>query len=250
MENNNKKRKVYQMEIDETDEQSGVFALSMVSDPAIMEGWVALSKQHKIELKVTDEAKRIVTGPVLFPDQKIMRLDENGEEYDIVFTKEVIQKAAELFLKRQNNLAITLEHEKSIEGSAYIMESWISVDSKADKSYALLNKEYPVGSWFVSAKITNNELYQQFIKEGKLSGWSLEGLFSHKRINASATTSEGSNTGSEGSEEESSSEEISKEEKLIEALKSILFEYLETSTSITSTNAGTFGTGSIVTDAQ
>jgi len=35
-----KRKKVYEMQIDEMDNQSGVFAISLVSDPAIEENWV------------------------------------------------------------------------------------------------------------------------------------------------------------------------------------------------------------------
>jgi hypothetical protein len=248
MEENKKKRKVYSMTIDETDEQSGVFAISLVDMPAIEENWVSLSKQHIIELKET--AKRIVTGPVLIPGKQILRVDEStGEEYYITFDEQTIEKASQLYLKRGLAHSTTLEHQVPVE-DVYMVESWIVKDPAKDKSLALLGKEYPVGSWIASLKIENNEIYNQFVQSGKVSGFSIEALLGHKRINASAATSEGSDTGSEGSKEENSSEERSKEEKLIEALKSILFEYLETNTSITSTNAGTFGSGSIITDAK
>ena len=50
-----KKKKVHKMFIDEEDETSGVFAISLVADPAIESNWIYLNKQHKVELKKTDK---------------------------------------------------------------------------------------------------------------------------------------------------------------------------------------------------
>jgi hypothetical protein len=41
------KRRKYKMFIDENDQETGVFAISLVETPAIEENWVYLSKQHK-----------------------------------------------------------------------------------------------------------------------------------------------------------------------------------------------------------
>ena len=45
---NKPKRRKYRMFIDEEDMESGVYALSLVENPAIEENWIYLSKQHKI----------------------------------------------------------------------------------------------------------------------------------------------------------------------------------------------------------
>jgi hypothetical protein len=180
------KRPIYEMQIDMLDADNGIQAISLVSSPAIQEGWVALSEQHKVELKVIDSVKQVVTGPVLIPGQLILRIDEStGEEYDIMFPAETVAKAAELYMRRQQNLNATIEHKVSTQQVEFY-ESWISVDSKKDKSAVLLGKEYPVGTWFVSAKITDSELFSEAVMTGKLTGFSLEGLFSEKLIKASA----------------------------------------------------------------
>jgi hypothetical protein len=178
------KRKKYKMFIDENDMESGVFAISLVENPAIEENWVYLSKHHKIELAAANSEKRLLIGPVLIPNKEIPRIDpETGEEYDIVFDDVVIEKAAQLFLQRQHNNDSTLEHEKSIDDIS-VVESWIVADPKADKSNAY-GLSYPKGTWMVMSKVNNDEIWSEYVKTGKVKGFSLEGLFGHDLVEAS-----------------------------------------------------------------
>ena len=64
----------YLVEINESDDGSGVFAMSFVESPAIERSFVALSKQ---EIKLAkDSYKQILTGPALIPDKPIIRINE------------------------------------------------------------------------------------------------------------------------------------------------------------------------------
>ena len=88
----NSKRRVYKMFIDEEDQESGVFAISLVENPAIESNWIYLSKQFKIQLATANNDKQLLIGPVLIPNKEIPRIDEEtGEEYDIVFDEQVIE---------------------------------------------------------------------------------------------------------------------------------------------------------------
>ena len=177
------RRRRYKMTIDETDQETGVFAISLVENPAIEENWIYLSKQHKIMLSEANNEKRLLIGPVLIPNKEIPRIDqETGEEYDIVFDEAVIEKAAQLFLQRQHNNDSTLEHGKPIDDIS-IVESWIIANSKADKSNAY-GLSYPTGTWMVMAKVNNDDIWEDYVKTGKVKGFSLEGLFSHNLVEA------------------------------------------------------------------
>ena len=71
-----RKKKLYKMQLDETAD-TGVFAISLVSDPAIEELFVYLSKQSNlVQLAEVSAEKRIVVGPVLIPNKRIPRIDE------------------------------------------------------------------------------------------------------------------------------------------------------------------------------
>ena len=95
--------------IDESKELDGIEAISLVEFPAIEENFVALS-EHKVEFKTIDADKRIVVGLALVPDKKIYRRNKDYE-YNIVFSKDTVRKASELYLKKLKLNNATLEHQ-------------------------------------------------------------------------------------------------------------------------------------------
>tara|TARA_R100001530_G_C4321241_1_gene155882 strand:+ start:702 stop:1313 length:612 start_codon:yes stop_codon:yes gene_type:complete len=169
--------KIIELILNEEDETSGIDAVSIVENPAIEETFIAL-KKHEIELKTIDEEKRILMGIALVPSKQIYRRNEKTEdEYYIYFSKETIRKASQLFLKNSNQNNATLEHQSKISGMT-IVESWIVEDSKMDKS-ALYNFNAPVGSWMISMKVDNDEVWSK-VKSGDVKGFSIEGYFAEK----------------------------------------------------------------------
>jgi len=162
----------------ENENEDGVFAVSLVESPAIEENFIALST-HKMELKIVDEEKKIVTGLALVPDKRIyrkMKLKENEEpkEFNIYFSKETIAKTAELFMKKLNLNNITSEHERPVTGVT-VIESWVVEDTDKDKT-ALYNLKAPIGSWAITMKVYNDEEWTK-IKAGDYKGFSIEGVY-------------------------------------------------------------------------
>jgi hypothetical protein len=174
--------KVYEFIIDENSDERAVQAISLVESPAIEEDFIALKsedkKQIKVEFKAADIEKRIVTGPALIPKKLIFRKDE-GEGFYIYFTDQTIEKAAQLYLKDGNQFNTTLQHEQDIN-DVTLVESWLKIDDK-DKSTAL-GFDLPNGTWMVSLKIDNDDIWNDFVKTGKVKGFSIEGVFSGKLI--------------------------------------------------------------------
>ena len=169
--------KIVELILNESDEKAGIDAISVVESPAIEENWIALNK-HEIELKTIDEEKKILMGLALVPQKQIYRRNEKtDEEYYIYFSKETIRKASQLFLKNSNQNNATLEHQTKIEGMS-ICESWIVEDEKKDKS-ALYNFNAPVGSWMISMKVDNPEIWSK-VKKSEIKGFSIEGYFAEK----------------------------------------------------------------------
>jgi hypothetical protein len=161
--------------------EDGVFAISLVDRPAIQEDFIYLSKQE-ICLKVTNEEKREVVGLALVPNKKIYRVDNEGNEFNIFFTEQTIEKTNELFMKNLNLNKITSQHERPVEGVS-VIESWIVEDPKNDKSN-LYNLEAPKGSWVIKMKIYNDEEWQR-VKDGEYKGFSIEGKYERSEVKAS-----------------------------------------------------------------
>ena len=169
--------RIVELVIDETDDQAGIDAISVVSEPAIQESFIALNKQEVL-LKEVDSEKRILMGAALVPNRQIYRRnDKTDEEYYIYFSEDTVRKASELFFKKSNHQNATLEHSENVEGTT-IVESWIVENSKQDKS-AIYGMDMPVGTWMVSMKIDNDEIYEK-AKKGEVKGFSIEGYFADK----------------------------------------------------------------------
>jgi hypothetical protein len=162
--------------IDESEVKDGIDAISLVKFPAIEENWVALN-QHKIEFKSIDEEKKIIIGLALVPDKEIYR--RNGDyEYNIVFSKDTVKKAAQLYLKRLKVNNATLEHETEVNGVS-VVESWIVEDPARDKT-AIYNLNAVEGAWAVVMSIQNEEVWKE-VKAGTYLGLSIEGNFSDEQ---------------------------------------------------------------------
>lgn len=168
--------KVVELVIDEENFKDGVFAISLVEEPAIEIDFVALNKMNDpLMLKSIDDEKRLVMGALLVPDFPILRKDKDGNPFYILFKENTIREASQLYMKKGNQSNATIEHSLRVEG-ATVVETWMKEDETHDKS--VKHKiDAPVGSWFVTMKIDNNELWEDYVKTGKVKGFSIEGLF-------------------------------------------------------------------------
>jgi hypothetical protein len=169
--------KIVELIIDEDDMYSGIDAISLVDSPAIEENFVALNKQKQYSFKTVNNEKRILMGALLVPNKTIYRKD-GDEEYYIYFSKATIKKASEMYLMngKQNNS--TLEHNLKLSGIS-LVESWIVEDKDKDKS-ALYGLDVPVGTWVGAVKVNNDEVWNEYVKTGKVRGFSIEGYFADK----------------------------------------------------------------------
>ena len=108
-------------------------------------------------------------------------LQYGDKEYYIHFSEDTVRKASQLFLSRGKQNNSTLEHEVELGGLS-VVESWIIEDEIQDKSRKY-NLNMPVGTWMVSVKVNNDEIWEEFIKTEKVKGFSIEGFFSDKNQN-------------------------------------------------------------------
>lgn len=160
----------------------GVFAISLVNAPATGEHYIAMAKQEKIvKFAKVDEEQRILMGLVLQPDQLIYRVDEDGNEFEMFFSAETIKDFSQNFFQSGFQLNSKLEHDEPIEGVTFV-ESWLVEDPKVDKS-AAFGLEYPKGSWLVSMKVDNDDIWNNYIKTGELKGFSIDGMVELEEVN-------------------------------------------------------------------
>ena len=169
--------KLYELLIDENDLLlSGVNAISIVENPAIQSDFIALGDQKPILLAEVNKDKQILMGAALIPDKPIYRKD-GDEEYYVYFSKETIAKTAEAFFRNNNQNNATLEHAEVLDNMT-VFESWIVEDPEFDKSkkYGL---EVPAGTWMVSMKVDDKDVWDNYVKDNKVFGFSIEGKFAN-----------------------------------------------------------------------
>lgn len=172
-----KKRKKFLV----TADNSEAFACSLVTSPAMEETFVAFNEEKPLIEKFADEKKHMITGVVAIPNKPIFRRNKDGEEYDIVFSAEAIEKMSKDFMKNYRQHEVTLQHQEDADG-VYLVEQWIKTDMVYDKSISVgLSRELPVGSWIQTYYVDSNDVWKR-IENGELLGFSLECMLGLEEI--------------------------------------------------------------------
>jgi len=167
---------IIELILDEQSDSVGIEAISVVENPAIEEDFVALNTQV-IELKELNKEKQILLGALLIPNKPIYR-KSGDDEYYIYFSKETVEKASQMYLMKGNQNNSTLEHQHELSGLS-LVESWIVEDEVHDKSRKY-GMNVPVGTWMGAVKVNNSEVWNDYVKTGKVKGFSIEGYFVDK----------------------------------------------------------------------
>lgn len=134
--------------------------------------------------------KKMIYTPLMLPNILIPRLDEvSGERYFVKFLPETIEKIQQKFMIEQRTRDTNYEHTDVKFQDIVMVESWI-VDGDSDKAYSLgyTPEQIPKGSWMAGYKVLDttegNDVWNKYIKTGKVKGASVEGNF---LLNFSAT---------------------------------------------------------------
>jgi len=138
-------------------------------------------KSHEVKFAKVDAEKRILMGPILIPDKPIYRkqiVDGELDEFYIYFSKQTVAKASQMYLMNSKQSNTTLEHGMELNGLC-LVETWLKEDMEKDKS-AIYGMTDPIGTWMGSLKVTNDDVWENYVKTGKVKGFSIEGYFADK----------------------------------------------------------------------
>ena len=157
-----------------SDEETGMFKISLVDDPAVMSNFLAFDNNRKVQMyKVESEDKRLVRGVVMRADFPIYRYDQKFGEYYIIYKADQIRVMAEKYLleSRQNDVNLMHEKNSDVEGvqmvQYFIKGNGVSIEGFEDIAD---------GSLFAEFHVVNDEIWSA-IKQGTYKGFSLEGVF-------------------------------------------------------------------------
>jgi hypothetical protein len=146
--------------------------ISIVDNPAIQVDFIKLRKEFQFK----EVEKRILLGAALIPDKPIFRRDNNGKPYYGYFSKETVKHISEQYMSKYRQGEWNMNHDKGVEGIT-LVESWITEKPDKSEKYGF---DVPEGTWMISAKVHNDEFWNEFIATGQLRGFSIEGHFAMK----------------------------------------------------------------------
>jgi len=156
-----------------TDDVEGLQAIALVDRPAIGVNYQAFDTQ---KFEVVNEEQRIVMGAAMIPDLPIYRRDERGEYYAI-FKKETIKALVQKYFKESKQGSFNEEHDQfKILDGVYVYQSFIT-DEKLGISAPRGFENIADGTWFIAAKVDNDEAWAKVKEDGLLRGFSVEGIF-------------------------------------------------------------------------
>jgi hypothetical protein len=154
----------------------GIEQVAFTSKPAVKIKGMAFNSQQIFQFQ--DEPKMRIVAPAMIP-MEIYRNDD-GEEYFVEFTEQEIEQIFSKFMFNLNNQNLfNLEHDKSKEVPAYILEAWIVENPMEDKSLSSYGISVPKGTLMLTAQITDKEYYTKLVESGQV-GFSIEGFLGMK----------------------------------------------------------------------
>ena len=167
---------VYQMVINpDIDSDVEVSYVAFVDKPAIERNFLAF-KDQKVMFAVNEE-DHIVSGPAMIAESLIYRKDDQGE-YNVFFSADTIGQIALKFFKKDFQKNLNLFHDPSLSlVGVTIFESFVTSKKRGIQPMKGF-EDLPDGTWFISAKVENEAVWQA-IKDGKVKGFSVEGIFSY-----------------------------------------------------------------------
>jgi hypothetical protein len=181
----------YAMKLDASNADHGVKTVSLVANPAIQRGWVALSAieptaatAKRIHLSAAGQ-RQVLTGPALIPGQQILRLDAEGNPFFITFDEQAIADTQRQYAKQLCHTSTNEDHATDLQGNV-VEENWIIEDPTCDKAVALGLSDLPKGTWMMSMHVPDADYWQNEIATGNKTGFSIEGLFSTEQLTLSA----------------------------------------------------------------
>lgn len=170
---------IYELKINETmTDDAEVSFIAFVDKPAIKRDFLAFKDAIKFE--IVSEEQRIVTGPLMIPEQLIYRNSQNFGEHYVKFSTKTIQEISIKFAKKGYQKNVNIMHEEGLQADGVTMfESFISNAARGIKPISAFT-DLPDGTWFGSFYVENPAVWD-LVKAQKVRGFSVEGMFDYEK---------------------------------------------------------------------
>lgn len=182
--------------IEPEDDKSGVTGIATVDSPAIDETYFAFNDQKKLKkVRITlgsqkansftpvNGDKQILAGALMIPDLEIYRVDdETGKEYNVTFKPETINQIVRKFQKLGFANSINEMHDSNRIIQGAVLEQHFIINRAMGMNPPLGQDHLPDGTWFGIVYVGDKKVWDEFIKTGIYTGFSVEGNFYERPI--------------------------------------------------------------------
>ena len=177
----------------EDGDESGVSGIALVDAPAIDQPFFAFNKKrnlkkYKIQLgsqkgsnfKPVNGDLQVLAGALMIPDLEIFRSEalEDGttKDYNVRFTPKTINQIVQKFSASNINNSVNHMHDAAKPVNAVLFQSFI-INRELGVMPPLGQDHLVDGTWFGFIKVNDINVWNEFIKTGIYTGYSVEGLF-------------------------------------------------------------------------
>lgn len=156
------------------DETDGVTIISLVNSPANKTLFVKMNDSQQVIKLAENLMKQQLVGPVLIPNQLIYRRDEDGTEYNITFSSQVIEDIRLGFHANTGDVKLTnIEHsDNAIKG--VVLNSVILSEDNRNEYDKLGFQDLPVGTWMATYYVPSTADWNKYVMTGHVKGFSIE----------------------------------------------------------------------------
>lgn len=163
---------VYNATVNDNDE-TGMYIISLVEDPAVEVGWQLFDKVEEM-FKIENEEKKEILGVVMLAETPIYRRDAEMGEYYIKYSKETIEKMVQKFLRKGYQENVDGDHSFELIDGIELQQIFIKDTEKGIAPVGF--EKVPDGSLFFTYKVVDDALWDK-VKNGSWTGFSLAGSF-------------------------------------------------------------------------
>jgi hypothetical protein len=164
-------RPIYEIVIDEESEESGFIRNSFVSSPAVEVTRFAFSKHNQKMIFSENPTEQIFTSVSILADTPILRTTDKGEEFYVVFTKDVIRKIRNKMVKDGKSNEVSLYHDDNkVQDGIYMVENFIINKGRVESPLF----DVPEGSLVTSYWVEDRMKYDELLADKNFNGFSIE----------------------------------------------------------------------------
>lgn len=159
-----------------TDENCGVFKVSLVTNPATEVDFIAFDENKPIvKFAVDNKVEHMVSGVIMLANSPIYRRTADNFEYYITYSPDTIKQMAEKMIFDGVGSNVNIQHKDGTDVDGVNLTELYIIDRERGIAPEYF-KDVPNGSLIGTYKVHNPDIWAM-IENGEVLSFSLEGMF-------------------------------------------------------------------------